>query len=176
MRRVRSSSAWIPGFAGMTLRVLLALVVAAAVPASAHNFHAGITDISYNERTGSTEVVHTYMAHDVEALLMNTYQRQFDLTQPEDQDVLRKYVEQQFWLAGQDKRKLPLRWIGMTIDAQSVVVYQEAEQTPLSKAAVVHDAVMTDFLPDQVNTVNVNEAGKVRTLSFDSKTSDRPVR
>jgi hypothetical protein len=154
----------------------LAAASAAVLPAYAHNFHAGITDISYNARTGSTELVHTYMAHDVEALLTNLYQRQFDLAQPDDQDVLRQYVERQFWLAGQDKRKLPLRWVGMTVDAQSVVIYQEAAQTPLSKAAVVHDEVMTDFIPDQINTVNVNEGGKVRTLSFDSKTTDQPAR
>ena len=29
-------------------------------PAAAHNYHMGITDISYNANTGSTEIVHTY--------------------------------------------------------------------------------------------------------------------
>jgi hypothetical protein len=160
-----------------TLRVCLALALAgSAVATQAHNFHAAITDISFNARTGNTEIVHTYMAHDVEALLTNMYQRQFDLSQPEDQEVLRKYVEQQFWLQGQDKRKLPLRWVGMTVDAQSVVVYQEAEQTPLAKAALVHDGVMIDFMPDQLNTVNINENGATRTLSFDSKTVEQPAR
>jgi hypothetical protein len=160
-----------------TLRFALALAFSgSAALAQAHNFHAGITDISFNARSGSTEVVHTYMAHDVEALLTNLYQRQFDLSAPDDQEVLRKYVEQQFWLQGQDKRKLPLRWVGMTVDAQSVVIYQEAEQAPLAKLALVHDAVMTDFMPDQVNTVNINENGAIRTLNFDSKRADQPAR
>jgi hypothetical protein len=116
------------------------------------------------------------MAHDIEALLTNMYQRQFDLSAPEDQDVLRKYVEQQFSLQDRDHRKLPLRWVGMTADAQSVVIYQEAEQTPLAKTASIHDEIMTDFLPDQVNTVNINEGGTVRTLTFDGKTADQPIR
>jgi hypothetical protein len=148
----------------------------ALLAAQAHNFHAGITDVSYNARTGSTEVVHTYMAHDIEALLTNMYQRQFDLSAPEDQDVLRKYLEQQFSLQDREHRKLPLRWVGMSADAQSVVIYQEAEQTPLAKAASVHDEVMADFMPDQVNTVNINEAGTVRTLTFDGKTAEQPIR
>lgn len=160
--------------------VLRGLAAAALVfistAASAHSFHAGITDISFNERTGSTEIVHTYMAHDVETLLANLYQRDFDLTQPEDQDVLRKYVERQFWLQGQDKARLPVRWVGMTIDAQSVMVYQEAEKTPLSRTAAIHDEVMIDFLPDQVNTVNLNDGGKVRTFLFESTTTEQPVR
>jgi hypothetical protein len=161
----------------MSIRSLGAAGLACvAFAAQAHNFHAGITDISFNPRSGSTEIVHTYMAHDVEALLTNMYQRQFDLSQPDDQAVLRKYLEQQFWLQGTDKQKLPLRWVGVTVDAQSVVVFQEAEHAPLSKTALVHDEVMTDFMPDQVNTVNVNDNGSIRTLGFDSKTVDLPVR
>jgi hypothetical protein len=156
--------------------LLATVLFSVTTTACAHSFHAGITDISFNERTGSTEIVHTYMAHDVETLLANLYQRQFDLSQPEDQDVLRKYVEKQFWLQGQDKARLPVRWVGMTIDAQSVMIYQEAEKTPLSKTAAIHDAVMIDFLPDQVNTVNLNEGGKVRTFTFESKTTEQPVR
>jgi hypothetical protein len=73
--------------------VLVGFCALAPGPLLAHNFHAGITDISYNERTGSLELVHTYMTHDVEALLTNLYQRQFDLSDPEDQAVFREYVK-----------------------------------------------------------------------------------
>jgi hypothetical protein len=155
---------------------LAAAFAAAATIAGAHNFHAGITDVSFNARSGSTEIVHTYMAHDVEALLSNLYQRQFDLSTPEDQEVFRKYVEQQFWVLGADRRKLPINWVGMTADVTNVMVFQELPETPLSKAAAIHDAVMIDFLPDQVNTVNINEGGSVHTLSFDGRKTEQPVR
>lgn len=143
-----------------------AALFALSAAAGAHRFHMGITELAFNARTGSTEIVHTYMAHDVEALLMNMYGRQFDLTDPEDQAVLRKYVEGRFWLQGQDKARLPVRWVGMTADSQSVVIYQELENAPLSKTAAIHHAVLVDFLPDQVNTVNLNNAGAVRSLTF----------
>jgi hypothetical protein len=165
----------------MSLKRFMSRLVGAAILASAcalapaHNFHAGITDISYNERTGSTEVVHTYMAHDVEALLTNLYQRQFDLSDPDDQAVFRKYLEKQFWLADKDKRRLPLNWVGMTADAQSVMVYQEVVQTPSAKVEFIHDAVMTDFLPDQLNTVNLTVAGSLRTFGFSSRHTEFPV-
>lgn len=153
-----------------------AVVLAGACAlAPAHNFHAAITDISYNERTGSTELVHTYMAHDVEALLTNLYQRQFDLSDPDDQAVFRKYVEKRFWLADKDKRRLPLNWVGMTADAQSVVIFQEVLQTPAAKVEFIHDEVMTDFMPDQLNTVNLTVAGSVRTFGFSSSHAEFPV-
>jgi hypothetical protein len=159
------------------LAILAALTLAlSGAPASAHLFHVGITDISFNARTGNTEIVHTYMAHDVEALLANLYGRQFDLADPEDQDVLRKYVEGRFWIVGQDKARLNLRWVGMTADAERVTVFQEIEQTPLWKAGAIHDNVLVDFLPGQVNTVNLNEGNAVRTLTFDQNNQEQPTR
>ena len=153
-----------------------AVLLFCSAAVSAHRFHAGITDISFNARSGNTEIVHTYMAHDVEALLANLYGRQFDLTDPEDQDVLRKYVEGRFRVLGQDKASLPLRWVGMTADPEKVTVFQEIEQTPLWKAGAIHDNVLIDFLPDQVNTVNLNEGNAVRTLTFDRNNLEQPTR
>ena len=146
--------------------LMAAALFAFATAASAHRYHLGITDISYNAKTGSTEIVHTYMAHDIEGLLGNLYQRQFDLSQPEDEAVLRKYVEKRFAVLGPDKRPLAVRWVGVSAGPQSVLVYQEVENTPLAAAASIEDAVLIDFLPDQVNTVNLNEAGGVRSLTF----------
>ena len=154
----------------------VALLLCVSTAASAHRFHFGMTDITYNERTGSTEIVHTYTAHDIEALLLNLYQRQFDLSDPEDQDVLRKYVERQFWIAAQDATRLPARWVGMTVDANSVVIYQEIEDTPLSRAATIRQGVLIDFLPEQVNTVNLNAGGAVRSLTFNRQALEQPAR
>lgn len=163
----------------MTLRgvkgACLALLLCLSTAASAHRFHFGMTDISYNERTGSTEIVHTYTAHDIEALLLNLYQRQFDLSDPQDQDVLRQYVERQFWLAAPDAKRLPATWVGMTIDANSVVIYQEIVDTPLSRAATIRQGVLIDFLPEQVNTVNLNQDGAVRSLTFSRQALEQPA-
>jgi len=162
------------------MRRLNALVASALLLCSAmafaHRFHAGITDISFNARTGNTEIVHTYMTHDVEALLANLYGRQFDLNEAEDQDVLRKYVEGRFWILGQDKARLNVRWVGMTADAERVQVFQEIEQTPLWKASAIHDNVLIDFIAEQVNTLNLNEGNAVRTLTFGHNNTDQPTR
>lgn len=152
-----------------------AALLCISAAADAHRFHMGITEVAYNPRTKSTEIVHTYMAHDVEALLMNMYGRQFDLTDPDDQDVLRKYVEGRFWLKGQDKARLPVRWVGITADSQSVVIYQELENAPLSKTAAIHQGVLMDFLPEQVNTVNLNDAGAIRSLTFTQAAVEQPT-
>ncbi|KQQ87823.1 DUF6702 family protein [Massilia sp. Leaf139] len=158
------------------LRLFALALLLVSTQACAHRFHAGITDIAFNARTGNTEIVHTYMAHDVEALLANLYGRQFDLSDPEDQEAVRKYVEGRFRVLDQNKTPLAVRWVGMTADPEKITVFQEIEQTPLWKAGAIHDNVLIDFLPDQVNTVNLNEGNAVRTLSFDRNKLEQSTR
>jgi hypothetical protein len=133
--------------------------------AHAHRFHAGITDISMNPNTGSIEIIHTFMAHDVEALLENLYQRQFDLSDPEDIQIFQRYVEQQFILSSKEQR-LPLKWVGLKIDPNSVIVFQEIEKQTLPEQMAIRQAVLTDFLVDQVNTVNITKNGSTQSLTF----------
>lgn len=139
--------------------VLAAALLACSAAVQAHNFHVGLTEISFNARTGSTEVVHTYTAHDVEALLMNLYQRQVDLGLEEDQALFRRYIEKQFRITANGKA-VPLQWVGMQASADSISVFQEVEKTSLPAGAVLLDAVLTDFLPQQVNNVNISGFGR----------------
>jgi CHAT domain-containing protein len=161
----------------MSIRPLLAVALAAcSIVVQAHQFHFGITDVSFNPKTGSTEIVHTYMTDDIDALLSNLYQRQFDLTQPEDEAVLRKYIEKRFWMQAADKRRQPIRWVGLTVGAENVVIYQEIENTPLSATALIHDEVLIDFIAEQSNTLTVHDNGMIKTLTFDRKKIDQGVR
>jgi hypothetical protein len=155
-------------------RLLVAAVLAfAGAAASAHNFHMGLADISYNERTGSTEIVHTYTAHDLAALLTNLYGRPFDLGQADSEAPLRRYVEKQFVITGPDGKRLPLQWVGVKADADSVVIFQEVPHVRLSKGSHIHNALLIDFLPSQRNTVNVQTDGPLQTLFFDQNSIDQ---
>ncbi|WP_426192897.1 DUF6702 family protein [Massilia sp. DWR3-1-1] len=157
-------------------RAFAGALLACSALAFGHQFHIGFTDLSYNARSASLEVVHTYHTDDVDALLANLYQRQFDLSRPEDEAVLRKYIEKQFWIAGADGKRLPLRWIGLSVGPETVVVYQEVANTALAQAAVIHHAILSDFLADQSNTLNITENGTVRTLSFNRQAQEQPLR
>jgi hypothetical protein len=153
--------------------VAAALLASASMTAAAHNFHTGIADISYNERTGSTEIVHTYTAHDLATLLSNLYGRQFDLGHADSEEPLRRYVEKQFTIADKDGKRLPLQWVGVTVDADSVVIFQELPSVKLTKGSRIHNALLIDFLPSQKNTVNLQTDGATKTLFFDQSSIDQ---
>ena len=154
---------------------LAAALICVSAAAQAHNFHVGLTEISFNPRTGSTEVVHTYTAHDVEALLMNLYQRQFDLGLEEDQAVFRRYLEKQFRISVNGK-PVALQWVGLQTNVDSITVFQEIEKTELPAGAVLLDGVLTDFLPQQVNNVNVSGPGRpAASIVFNRERREQPL-
>ncbi|WP_426339467.1 DUF6702 family protein [Pseudoduganella sp. S-14] len=155
--------------------ILAAALLWCSAAAQAHNFHVGLTEISFNPRTGSTEVVHTYTAHDVEALLMNLYQRQFDLGLEEDQAVFRRYLEKQFRISVNGK-PAALQWVGMQANVDSINVFQEIEKTALPPGAVLQNGVLTDFLPQQVNNVNISGPGRpAASLVFHRDRREQPL-
>ncbi|RZT09795.1 hypothetical protein SAMN05216319_1762 [Duganella sp. CF402] len=156
------------------LRLVVAtLLTLVGIASHAHNFHTGIADISYNERTGSTEIVHTYTAHDLATLLTNLYGRQFDLGRADSEAPLRRYVEKQFTIADKDGKRLPLQWVGVTVDADSVVIFQELPGVKLTKGSRIHNALLIDFLPSQKNTVNLQTDGATKTFFFDQSSIDQ---
>ncbi len=161
----------------LAIRLMLACALSGAAASGwGHRFHAGIADIAFNQQTGSVEIVHTYMTHDIDALLATAAGRQVDLGKPEDEALLRKYIDERFYLVGKDKSRLPLKWVGATVGAESVVIYQELESTSLEQIAQMHNAVLTDFLPRQANTVNITREGVTTSLVFDSKTLERRLK
>ena len=156
--------------------ITLAAAVAASGVAQAHRFHAGMTDVTQNTATGSIEIVHTYMAHDMEALLAKLNKEQSDLTQPEDEASLRAYMDQHFQVLDAEGKRIPTRWIGMSAAADTVVVFQEIEKTQVKAIARIHDTVLTDLLPNQRNTVNIVDGGSRRSLTFTRSNTDQNVR
>ncbi|WP_395012293.1 DUF6702 family protein [Undibacterium sp.] len=152
-------------FASTFICTLICASIGLSAFAHAHRFHAGITDISMNPNTGNTEFVHTFMAHDVEALLENLYQRQFDLSDPDDILVFKKYFEKHFVL-NDTAGAVPLKWVGLKVDPNSVIVFQELEQRALPEQVSIRQAVLTDFLADQVNTLNITKNGVTQTHTF----------
>lgn len=147
---------------------LYAALILFSAAAHGHRFHAGITDISMNSRTGNTEIVHTYMSHDVEALLENLYQRQFDLSDEDDVAIFRRYLDKQFQIKDAQGQNLTLNWVGLKIDPDHVTVFQEIAKTNLPEMATIQQATLTDFLADQINTININRNNTTRpqTLQF----------
>lgn len=149
------------------LKIVLAIaLISISAFANAHRFHAGITDISMNAQTGNTEIIHTYMTHDIEAILEKLHNRQIDLDDSDDVALLQSYIESNFIISTKSKSKLPVKWVGMKVDSNYTKIYQEIEKQALPKQASIYQAVLTDLLSSQINTINISQKQGVKTFVF----------
>ena len=64
----------------------------------------------------------------------------------------------------------------MKVNADNVVIFQEIVHTRLAPATRIHNQLLTDFLPSQRNTLNVQDSGSIQTLIFDRKNTEWPIR
>lgn len=142
-----------------------AVVTLTAAVATAHRAPGSLTTIEWNDRAGATEIVHRLHSHDAELgvgeLLGIDSLSALDL---EDRARIALYVEERFEIrhAGE---ALPLSLVGAELFSDHLLVYQEYSGE-LSGTIEIRDDILRDVFPAQVNQVNIEHAGVVRTLMF----------
>ncbi len=145
-------------------------------PALAHEFHVSISDISFNPRTANTEVVHTLVLHDVETAFWLEHGRRFDAANPQDEALLKAALDKTFVLHTAAKVRLPLRWVGISAEADTLTIYQELPRTRIAPGTTLQHRVLMAHFPLQTHTVNVRLDGRTRTLKFDRKSEALPLK
>jgi hypothetical protein len=145
---------------------LIALLLSSAV-SQAHRLPEGLTTVSYNPTTASTEIVHRLHVHDAETGLAEIMQNaQFTLGTLESQARFALYVEQRFTIRDNASgTALTLVLVGAELEGDQVLVFQEVAGALPFRVAMRND-ILREVYPDQVNKVNVVLDTGVRTLIF----------
>lgn len=148
------------------LIVLLTLLMACT--AQAHQMKTAITRVLFNDRTGSVEIMHRFYVHDAEHVLSELVGKQVHLTEdPSAQQQFGRYIMAHFSMGLAEGEPLPLTAVGQEVDGKFIWVYQELPQPKgVSELWFAFDALQ-DRWPDQVNQINVEGLGQVRSLVFD---------
>jgi len=142
--------------------VLLGLL---ALPTLAHRAPGSLSTIEWNPATGRTEVVHRLHSHDAELGVGEI----LGLPQLSVQSVTGRahvalYVEERF-LIETESGPLALELVGAELAGDYLLVYQEWPGR-LPAGIRLRDDLLRDAFPDQVNQVNIDDDGSVRTLVF----------
>lgn len=143
----------------------LLLLTAAA---DAHRLRAALTTVLFNEHSGRIEVMHRFYLHDAEQVASRIAGDSANLFEnAEDRQRFGIYVHERFEITTADGQPLPLTLRGSEIDGDFLWVYEAMRlpDPPLSAMTIDHRA-LRDLWPDQVNTVNVEGLGPVRSLTF----------
>ena len=162
--------AFLKSFIGFILCALCIVQVSYA-----HRFYASFTQIDLRPEKKTIEVVHRLFTHDVEDFLRSELGNSSSLTNAEIEPILRKFVEGSFSLFDGQGRRLPLQWVAMEYQTDSVHIYQQAAlPDDPSKLAIINRLFM-DLFDDQKNTVNVEWNEKIRTRIFTKEASRQKI-
>lgn len=159
-----------------TLRLAAALLpIAAAIvlsslaaPLQAHQMRAAMTTVLFNERTERIEIMHRFFLHDAEQAVSQIIGRGADLVGTvDDRQRFSIYVHERFEIYTLDGAQLPLELRGTELDGDFLWVYQTLPfPSPRLSGLQISHRALRDIWLEQVNTVNVERTGSVRTLTF----------
>lgn len=157
------------------MRVLAALLLALLLPtevASGHQQKTAITRVLFNENSGNLEVMHRFNLHDAEhaarrLLLREDGKRADILADSNTQQHFADYVTRRFFMGTDSSTPLPLKYVGHELEGEYFWVYQEvAIPQNIAELHLRHHA-LRDIWKQQINSVNIEFKGKVKTLIFD---------
>ena len=134
---------------------------------SAHQLKSSITTVLFNERTHNLEVMHRFYLHDSEHAVQHLYNKHADLNKdPQTQQQFADYVKTQFKLASLANTPLTLQSVGHQIDGKFFWVYQEMQIPQDVKGLRMSHGALRELWPAQVNMVNIEGKGEIKTLTF----------
>jgi hypothetical protein len=130
---------------------------------------SAVTKVLFNQRTGNVEIMHRFYVHDAEHAVKKLLDKSADLLAKQStRDSFALYVSSHFQLKSDDQ-DLKLSLVGNELDGRFFWVYQEvAIPKQLTQLQLRHDSLQS-LWPDQVNVVNIEGRGKVKTLKFNSQ-------
>ena len=144
----------------------VALLLACALhSAVAHRAPGSLTTVEWNDRSGRTEIVHRLHSHDAE-LGVGTIVGDAALSTLTlgGRAQIALYVEERFAIE-QDGKRLALDLLGAELIADYLLIYQEHDGQLVGEIRV-RDDILRDVFPAQINQVNIDDGGAVRSLAF----------
>jgi hypothetical protein len=132
-----------------------------------HKFYVSVTEIEYNEKAHSLQIISRVFIDDFEKLLQTRYDQSIHLTKNDDSekvsDYIKKYLSQKMEVE-LDGKSYKLNYIGKEYDNDMLLFYLEIPDVPEFKKIGIKNAVLIDMFSEQKNLVHVEYKGKTKSL------------
>lgn len=138
----------------------------------AHQQKAAETTVLFNKNSNKLEVMHRFYLHDTEHAVQALFDKNADILDSQTtQKQFANYVAKQFLVRSLADKKLPLSGVGYEVEGKFFWVYQETAIPESLNGVKLFNGALRELWPTQINMVNIEGKGNVRTLYF-SKDQD----
>ena len=132
-----------------------------------HPIHISVTEIDYNEKNKSIEIISRIFIDDLELSIRNQKKNpELEILNPAGattDQLIQEYIKDRFRLV-LDKKMVTIKYLGHEVEDLSLVCYLEVEDVKKFKSIEVTNSTMTETHDDQSNLVHVTLNGKVKSL------------
>lgn len=151
------------------INFLLLLIVTGTSSVNAHKFYMSITEIEYNEKNKSLEVVITFFINDLEEVLEKENDAKIYLGSEKENvkadDFLKKYLSQHF-IIEQEKGSLAFNYIGKEVDKDYAYAYIEFKGFKKKSSSLLTNTLLINYFPEQTNKVNFSSSYKTSSFTL----------
>ncbi len=132
-----------------------------------HKFYVSATNIEYNEKQRSLQIISHVFTDDLEDLLQTRYSESLTLIKgnehPAADEFIQKYFGDKFRITVNGGQRA-VNYIGKEYDKDQLLVYLEVEDVEPIKSIGVENSILTDLFPEQKNVIKVEYGGKIKSL------------
>jgi hypothetical protein len=146
---------------------LLLLFIGFSSFKSDHKFYVSVTEIEYNAKAHSLQVISRVFIDDFEKLIQTRYDQSIHLTKNGDSekvtDYIKKYLGQKMEVE-LDGKPYKLHYIGKEYENDVLLFYLEVPDVPEFKKIGIKNSVLIDMFSEQKNLVHVEYKGETKSL------------
>lgn len=160
----------------MMNKILLLFLFVVSVPLSsfttAHKFYVSVTQVDYNAKQQSLQIVSRVFVDDIEELLKERYDKSTNLDKDEESPGVDKnlaiYLNQklQFVVNGEE---VSFKFLGKEYEDDLIICYLEIENITSLNTIEITNQVLMDLFEEQQNIVHVKKGNQRKSLILEKE-------
>lgn len=150
--------------------ILLFLGLSLSSYTAVHKFYVSVTEIEYNEKAESLQIISRVFTDDFEDLLKKRYDKNIILGEKETADVnsyIKKYLEQKLQIEV-NLKKVDINYLGKEYENDMVILYLEVSNVNDLQSIKVRNTVLMDLYEEQKNLIHVEYRKKIKSMILTS--------
>ena len=137
-----------------------------------HKFYTSMTQVEYNDKTRSAEVIMNIFTDDLEAAVSNHFNRKIKTSDKDFAALCYQYISGRFQMKDTQNHTLKNNYAGLEFNRDMVSIYFEIKLPQGLNETRIRQAALLEVYNEQTNIVNLRN-GKSRTsLVFRAGTPD----
>jgi len=143
-----------------------------------HPIHIGVTEINFNEKTSSVEVIHKIFIDDFELAIEEKYGVKLGLGSSQEledkEEYIKKYAAQNFKI-NLDGKQFTAAHIGSEYDIEAIWIYQEIENIEKIKDLELNALFLFELFDDQKNIVHIKYKTQKKSFLFSDDSEPQSI-